>query len=205
MPANAMAQPPARAEAPARRPPGAAVTPPRLPAPALARRNPPSDALAGILSRCCAARGQAVLQRMHVDGATCPKAVCQSFARLAKVAANPYRTTFLNLFGIGDSEVVQSDRLSRLCREWLEQFAANPADHSRYAKLDFVTHDVEWPLPTTTETWAQLRTLVEGWRSAAEVDYEQYSEIAEKNRPDVEDYEQQVKLAWAGASGAFPI
>ena len=180
-------------------------------APAAARRgDAPRDHLGDLLLRCREARTAApaaprqhVLQRVHVGGAKAPAAVCKSFAAVAKLAANPYPTTLLNLFGFGDSPPVQSNRLSQMCRDWLSQFDKTPVDHTRFAKLDFLTHDVAWPLPTNMDTWAQLRQQVVGWRTSAEERYVLDSEVSDKDKPDPEEYEEQLKLAWSGASGAF--
>ena len=140
---------------------------------------------------------------MHVDGATMPAAVCKSFVAVATLAANPYPMTLRNLFGVGDSPPVQSNRLSQMCRAWLVEFDNNPADHARHAKLDFLTHHVKWPLKTSADTWAELRQRVVDWRTDAEERYALDSEVAEKERPDPEEYEEQLKLAWSGASGAL--
>jgi len=178
--------------------------------PVVRRRDAPRDDLGEMLRRCCAARAagvpgprQAVVQRMHVDGATAPAGLCKSFSAVAKLAANPYPTTLLNVFGIGDSPAVQANRLSQSCRAWLAQFDSSPVDHTKYAKLDFLMHDLEWPLETNADTWAQLRRRVIDWRTDAEERYVLDSEVSQKNMPDPEEYEEQIKLAWSGASGAF--
>ena len=182
----------------------------RVAPPAALRGEAPRDDLGDLLLRCREARTatpaaprQPVLQRVHVGGAKAPAAVCKSFAALAKLAANPYPTTVLNFLGIGDSPAVQSDRLSQMCRAWLSQFDSTPVDHTRFAKLDFLTRDVTWPLTTNMDTWAQLRQQVVEWRTAAEEQYVLDSEVSDKDKPDPEEYEQQLKLAWSGASGAF--
>ena len=200
-----------RAPPPARRAQASPDAPQPSPAPSAARAGQaPRDELGQRLQRCCRARAartsalrDPVLQRMHVDGATAPAAVCKGFAAVAKLAANPYPTTLANVFGVGDSPEVQSNRLAQNCRAWLVHFDNNPADHARFAKLDFVTHDVAWPLATTNDTWARLRERVVGWRTDAEEQYVLDSAVSEKNKPDVEEYEQQLKLAWSGVSGAF--
>ena len=182
---------------------------PRMPPPAGRQGEPPRDHLGDLLLRCREARTaapaprQPVLQRVHVGGAKAPAAVCKGFAAVAKLAANPYPTTVLNLFGFGDSPPVQSNRLSQMCGAWLSQLDNTPVDHTRFAKLDFLTHDVAWPRPTNMDTWAQLRQQVVEWRTAAEERYVLDSEVSEKERPDPEEYEEQLKLAWSGASGAF--
>ena len=170
----------------------------------------PHDQLGDLLLRCREARTaapaaprQPVLQRVHVGGAKAPAAVCEGFAAIAKLAANPYPTTMLNFFGLGDSPSVQSNRRSQMCSAWLSQFDKTPVDHTRFAKLDFLTRDVAWPLPTNMDTWAQLRQQVVEWRTAAEGQYVLDSEVSDKNKPDPEEYEEQLKLAWSGASGAF--
>ncbi len=206
---RAMPAPPLPAPRPARhgellqRSPG--VTPP-----AGRKGEAPHDHLGDLLLRCREARTaapaaprQPVLQRVHVGAAKAPAAVCKGFAAVAKLAANPYPTTLLNLFGFGDSPPVQSNRLSHMCSAWLSQFDNTPVDHTRFAKLDFLTHDVPWPRPTNMDTWAQLRQQVVEWRTSAEERYVLDSEVSEKERPDPEEYEEQLKLAWSGASGAF--
>lgn len=176
------------------------------------RRDAPRDDLGEMLWRCCEARAtsaprprQAVLQRVHVVGATAPAALCKGFAAIAKLAANPYPTTLLNVFGIGDSPSVQANKLSQMCRSWLAQFDTSPVDHGQYAKIDFLMHDLAWPLATNMDTWAQLRKRVADWRTDAEERYVLDSEVSDKNKPDPEEYEEQLKLAWSGASGAFTL